>query len=156
MAYVSGSSLSYLDYLQAKSFVDDIGSASRKAGRRVCMEVSKQTREIVASQEALAREQIAIQKESTHPMQEGFEMLSYDLTEISSGISDLNASFHLGFSEMLASLGHMQDTIEELVKIAKTPVQTMAFNHFEIARDAFRQGLYKEICRYFVYYIMRK
>ncbi len=84
-------------------------------------------------------------------MQEGFETLSYGLSRISSGlsaissgISELNATFHWGFSEMLAQLGHMNDTLSELVKIAKTPVQTVAFNHFEIARDAFRQGLYKE------------
>ncbi|MEI6262182.1 MAG: hypothetical protein WCR46_20040 [Deltaproteobacteria bacterium] len=84
-------------------------------------------------------------------MQEGFETLSYGLSRISSGlsaissgISKLNATFHWGFSEMLAQLGHMNDTLSELVKIAKTPVQTVAFNHFEIARDAFRQCLYKE------------
>lgn len=31
-----------------------------------------------------------------------------------------------------------------LIKLAKTPVQTVAFNHFEIARDAFRQNLLQE------------
>lgn len=66
------------------------------------------------------------------------------MDKISSGISELNATFHWGFGQVIASLGHMNDTLDELVKIAKTPVQTVAFNHFEIARDAFRQGLYQE------------
>jgi len=139
-----GTSLSYSDYLQAKSFVGDVTSASREAGRQVSMEVSRQTREVIASNECLAREQIAVQEKSVQAMQDGFEMLSYGLSDISSGISELNATFHWGFSEMLATLGHMNDTLSELVKIAKTPVQTVAFNHFEIARDAFRQSLYKE------------
>jgi tetratricopeptide (TPR) repeat protein len=38
----------------------------------------------------------------------------------------------------------MNDTLKDLVKIAKTPTQTAALEHFEIARDANRQGLYSE------------
>jgi len=142
--YVWGSRLSYQDYIQAKQFVGDITGASREAGRRVYMEISRQTLEIVASQEALAREQIIVAEQSTRATQEGFEMLSYGVTEISSGVSELNAMFHWGFSEMLAQLGHMNDTLSELVKVANTPLHTAAFNHFEIARESFRQGLYKE------------
>jgi len=75
--YVWGSHLSYQDYTQAKKFVGDITGASGEAGRRVSMEVSQQTREIIASQEALAREQITVAEQSTHAMQEGFQTLSY-------------------------------------------------------------------------------
>lgn len=57
--YVWSSGISYTDYLQAKSFVDDISSASHEAGRRVSMEISRQTREVIASNEALARENIS-------------------------------------------------------------------------------------------------
>ena len=129
-SYVFGSSLSYPDYLQAKSFVGDIAGASLVSGRRVAMEVSRQTREIIASQEMLAREGIAAQENMTGVIKAGFETLSYSLADISSGIAELNGTFHWGFSEMLAQLGHMSDSLSELVKIAKTPVQTTAFNHF--------------------------
>ncbi len=102
--YVWGSHLSPQDYIQAKQFVGEITGASREAGRRVSMEVSRQTREIVASQEALAREQITVAEQSTHATQEGFQTLSYGLSDISSGLSDassgiseLNATFHWGF-----------------------------------------------------------
>ena len=153
--YVYGSSLSWNDYLQAKSFVDDVSSASRDAGRRVSMEISRQTREVIASNEALARENIRMMEASTDriasgladidsTLNAGFDRLSYDLQDISSGISELNATFHWGFGELIAGIGHMNDTLSELIKIAKTPVQTVAFNHFEIARDAFRQGLLQE------------
>ena len=150
--YVWGSHLSHADYLQAKSFVSDMKSATREAGRKVSMDISRQTRDIIASNESLHREHIEMLNASTDrtvgALNDGFERLSYSMDagfdQISSGISELNATFHWGFGAILASIGHMNDTLSELVKIAKTPVQTVAFNHFEIARDAFRQGLYRE------------
>jgi len=150
--YVSGSDMSYADYLTAKSFSDDIAGAMNRAGKeasnRISMEMSHQTREVIASNETLAYENIVAIAESTDritgALKEGFERLSYEMTSISDGIAELNATFHWGFGEVIASLGHMNDTLTELVKIAKTPVQTVAFNHFDIARDAFRQQLYQE------------
>jgi len=142
--YVWGSRLSYQDYIKAKQFAGDITGASREDGRRVYLEISRQTLEIVASREALAREQINVVEQSARSTREGFKMLSYGITEISSSVSELNATFHWGFSDMLAQLGHMNDTLSELVKGAKTPLHIVAFDHFEIARNAFRQGLYKE------------
>ncbi len=168
--YVYGSGISYLQYLQAKSFVGDISSASRKAGREISMEISRQTREIIGSNEALARENIRVSERQHHErldaiysatdhiagaidaasdritgaLSEGFDRVTYQLQDISAGISELNATFHWGFSQMIAGIGHMNDALSVLIKIAKTPVQNVAFNHFEIARDAFRQGLYQE------------
>jgi hypothetical protein len=88
---------------------------------------------------------------ATTTFQEGFGHLSYELQGISYGlrdlsskIADLNATFHWGFGAIIAALGHMNDALSQLIQIAKTPVQTVALNHFEIARDAFRQGLYRE------------
>ncbi|MFZ2630545.1 MAG: SUMF1/EgtB/PvdO family nonheme iron enzyme [Desulfosalsimonadaceae bacterium] len=146
--YVYGSKMSYPDYLTSKSFVSDVTAASRKAGRAVSMEISRQTLDVIASNEALARENIRATEASADrvvcALNEGFDRLSYGLDNISAGISELNAMFHWGFGEIIASLGHMNDSLTELIKIAKTPVQTVAFNHFEIARDAYRQGLYRE------------
>ena len=150
--YVWGSHLSHADYLQAKNFVSDLKSASHEASRKVSMDISRQTRDVIASNESLHREHMELLSASTDrtvgALNDGFERISYSMDagfdQISSGISELNATFHWGFGAVLASIGHMNDTLSELVKIAKTPVQTVAFNHFEIARDAFRQGLYRE------------
>jgi formylglycine-generating enzyme required for sulfatase activity len=157
--YVWGSSLSHHDYLQAKSFVSDVQSATRNAAKKVSMDISRQTRDIIASNESLQREHLELLNASTDrtvsALNDGFERISYNmdagfdrmssgLDQISSSISELNATFHWGFGAVLASIGHMNDTLSELVKIAKTPVQTVAFNHFEIARDAFRKRLYRE------------
>ncbi len=150
--YVWGSSLSHHDYLQAKSFVSDVQSATRNAAKKVSMDISRQTRDIIASNESLQREHLELLNASTDrtvgALNDGFERISYSMDagfdRLSDGISELNATFHWGFGAVLASLGHMNDTLSELVKIAKTPVQTVAFEHFEIARDAFRKRLYRE------------
>ena len=54
--YVSGSKMSYGDYLTGKSFVADMTSATQSAGKSVTMALSRQTREVIASNEALARD----------------------------------------------------------------------------------------------------
>lgn len=168
--YMWDSTITYTDYWRAKQFVGEIKGATSDAGQRVAMEMSRQTREIIASQEQLAlagidvvedmtREIIASQKqlalaqieaqqtmssEIIGSINDGMERLIYELQDISSDISEINATFHWGFGQMIVEFGRMNDSLEELVKIAKTPVQTVAFNHFDIARDAFRQGLYPE------------
>ncbi len=77
-------------------------------------------------------------------VQDGFSQLSWDMQDIQRELSGLNSTFTWGFTEVLAELGQMNDSLEELVQIAKNPVQTVAFNHFDIARQALRKGLYRE------------
>lgn len=84
--YVYGSSLSWSDYLQAKNFVDDISSSSQEAGRRVSMEISRQTREVIASNEALARENIRMMETSTD--------------RITSGLVDVDSALNVGFERI--------------------------------------------------------
>lgn len=142
--YVYGSKISYEDYLTAKSFAKDFTAASRSAGERVAMEVSRQCREIIASNEALARENIEAMESMSSSIESGFEQISYDLHDIRDGICELNSTFHWGFSQMLAGIDRMNDSLSTLTKIAKTPAQSAAYEHFEIARDAFRRDLFTE------------
>ena len=142
--YVYGSKMSYTDYLTAKSFVSDVSSATRSSGREISMEISRRTREVIASNEAMARDNIRAIEANTDALNAGFDRLSYGLDNISSGISDLNATFHWGFSQLLSSMGRMNDSLSELINISKTPAQTAAYEQYEIARDAFRRGLYEE------------
>lgn len=156
--YVWDSALPYSEYLQAKSFICDVKSATREAERMVSMDISSQTRDIIVSKESF-RESMELfmaspamkfdecnggLEQPSSALDAGFDWRYYGLDQRGEGISALNATFQWGFGAVLASLGHMNDTLSELVKIAKTPVQTVAFNHFEIARDAFRKGLYRE------------
>lgn len=146
--YVLGGGLTYQQYLQAKSFSSDIRSSQDHSRRAVITAVSDQTRRIIASNEALARENIrAVEAGSdrvSDALEDGFSRLSWELQDIQRDLSGLNATFTWGFSEVFARLGQMNDSLEELVQISKNPVQTVAFNHFDIARQALRQGLHRE------------
>lgn len=135
--YVYGTRLSYRDYLQAKSFEDGLR-----------FEIDKQTRSIIASNEELQQEGLAIVKQLGDSVARGFEQLSIDIDSISSGIDELNSTFRWGFSEIIASLGHINDALNKLILIAKTPSQTWAYEQFDIARNAFRQGLYEDTLEY--------
>jgi hypothetical protein len=81
--YYLSSGLSYKQYLQAKSFVSDITASQRSGSKAVGLAVHKQTRALIASQEALARENVrAIQASGAQvstALESGFKQLSWDL-----------------------------------------------------------------------------
>lgn len=144
MSYVHGGRLSYQDYLSVESLVNGLGVETRKAGARIATAVSKNTREMIASNEALARENIRMMTDVSERLDEGFERLTYELENISDEIVGLRASFDWGFSQLLANIDGMHDTLKELVQLAKTPAQVAAYEQFEIARDAYRRNLFVE------------
>jgi hypothetical protein len=76
--------------------------------------------------------------------QEGFEHLSWEIQDVGRGISQVNATFQWGLGEMLNQMTRLNSAVSELVKLAKTPVQTEANEYFQNARDALRRGLYPE------------
>lgn len=59
-------------------------------------------------------------------------------------IDDLDSTFRWGFGQVIGILGGMSTSLADLVRTAKTPAQTAAYEQFEIARDAFRKRLYAE------------
>jgi formylglycine-generating enzyme required for sulfatase activity len=110
--------------------------------------LADQTRELIGSREALARDGFELHARTSAALQQelqsGFSEISCQLGDVSRGLRDLDASFRWGFSGLLAGLGGLQDSLEALIQIAKTPAQTAAFEHFENARQALRQGMYPE------------
>ena len=138
--YVYGTRVSYADYLQAKSFVTDI----QRGQRGIEHAVSKQTREIVASQEELHAQEMKLHGSGFGQLSENLEGIAFRLDKIHGAIKDLDATFHWGFTKMLASMGRLNDSLEQLIAIAKTPAQTWAYNQYKIARDAMRKELYPE------------
>ncbi len=73
----------------------------------------------------------------------GFVRLSYEVLESSAESSELNPTFHWGFGKLIARLGGLSDSLSDLVKDADTPQQTLAFNHFQKAREAFDNELFE-------------
>lgn len=134
--FVLGSSLNYRDYLQAKSFVRDItlGSAA------IVSEIDRSSREVIGSVQDFAERGADLQEAIT----EGVEQICSNLGDIRGGIAELNATFHWGFASLASEVGRVNDSLQELLHLARNPAQTWAYNQFEIARDAFRKRLYPE------------
>lgn len=142
-SYAYHRGLSWPDYLK----VNEIRGVGDEV-RQLHYEVSSSNRKLIATYEELQREHITATRSISDAVSSGFEQLSFDMQAISSGIAELTSVFEWGFSELLAGVGHINDSLRELVKIAKTPAQTWAYEQFEIARDGFRQGLYEEALEY--------
>ena len=132
-SYVHGSRFSYLDYLQAKSFEQGLRS-----------EISKQTRALIATNEQLQREHISVTRSLSATVSDGFEQLSFDLQGVRQDLAEINSTLNWGFSELLTAVGRVNDSLNDLIKISKTPAQIWAYEQFEIAREAYRKELYDE------------
>jgi len=138
--YIFQSSLSYYDYLQAKSFVGDI-TEGQLATQHV---IENETRKLIATHEELHEQNMSLMESGFATLASGCESISMKLSSTLTAIEDLNASFHWGFSNLLTAIGGLGDNLSQLLAAAKNPAQNWAFNQYEIARDAIRKQLYPE------------
>lgn len=74
----------------------------------------------------------------------GFHVLAESASLISSQLNQMQSSFLQAFQHVHLELGKCSDNLHSLLRLAATPVQVAAYNHFEIARDAYRRGLFCE------------
>lgn len=149
------SRVSYHDFLQAKQFEGSVRYA-----------IDNQTKGLVATNQQLHERGIEVLQESLDEnfsllsqglgdISEGIEGVSNQITELSRGVAgvreaiedgtkEVTATLHWGFSALRLSVGGLQDSLNELIAIARTPSQTWAYEQFEIARDEFERQLYSE------------
>lgn len=74
----------------------------------------------------------------------GFVTLHCDLQQVTSSISELSAKFDWGIEQLQIAIGGVNDSLEGLIRIARTPEQTWAYEQFDIARDAFRREFFDD------------
>lgn len=131
--YVFDTRLSYPEYLQAKAWISDLEVRIDDAAQRV-----------VGSQGELADAGIKTIERLGDDLVVSLGGIRESLGDINESIHDLNSTFTWGFSELLLQMGRMRDDLQQLVRIARTPEQTWAYEQFDIARDAVRRKLYRE------------
>jgi hypothetical protein len=143
--FVWGGKTHYPDYLKAKLYMDMTDFNEDLSGDRYTQEMSHATRQIIASNEALTEENIRLHDKGLTTLSDGID-LKMDLIsyEIKKTKTEIDSKFNWSMCHLLAQTGRMNDSLTELIKISKTPVQTAAYEQFEIARDAYRRGLYLE------------
>jgi tetratricopeptide (TPR) repeat protein len=157
-AYVYGSGMSYKAYLQAKSFVDDIR-----------WDISEVNLNVSASKEALEQQGFRIEQAVERSgaavanrldrvgdaLSAGFLTIHANLGEIRTDlrsiegrINEFSAKFDWGIARLEAAIGGVQDSLQELIRLAKNPEHTWAWEQFAIAWDAFNRNLYPESLEY--------
>ncbi|MEI6390443.1 MAG: SUMF1/EgtB/PvdO family nonheme iron enzyme [Verrucomicrobiota bacterium] len=138
----------YRQYLQNQAFVKDVTVAMRSAARDTAGAIGTSTRSILVGMEQGVATTVAAQREATDRLveaqMEAAHLTAEGLERVAGAIDDLHSCFRWGFSQMLARIGAMNDSLQSLIRVAKTPAQTAAYEQFEIARDAFRQQLFGE------------
>jgi|GEM_PF-5809548 len=122
-AYVFSKALPYTDYLQANGQHDELKQSISQAALSVVASIEESTR----FTERMNAERSA----------------SLELK-----LEEINSTFQWGFSELLLAVSGVRDSLQDLIRVSKTPAQTWAYEQFEIARDAFRRGLYEEAEKY--------
>lgn len=131
---------SWEEYLRATDIVQTINSGTAHVARGLAACMTENTRQLLGGLSGIER--------SLHSgfgaMNSSLREMNNSVREVNDSVNRLGALFHWGTSQVLASMGGMQSTLDDLLKVAKTPTQTAAFEQFEIARDAFRKGLLPE------------
>lgn len=129
--------VAYRDYLQAQNLAEEVNYSIAESMRETIgtiEQLHERGYEMVTSAMSDLRGELA----------EGFEGVSWKLDDITGELTALNAKFDWGFGQMIAGIGRVNDSLQELTAIARTPAETWAYNQYEIARDAIRRKLYPE------------
>ncbi len=137
MYYSHQPNFSYQNYLQAKSFEKSIR-----------LKIDEQTKLLIGTGKRIQEEFVKSGIQIIEKIELVGDEICYRLNDIHNSIDDLNATFNWGFSEILISLNAINESLESLIEIAKTPIQTWAYENFEIARESYRKELYEEALEY--------
>ena len=142
MEYYPGHGKSLREFLYDEQFHEDLKQS-------MGLVVDHQTRTLIASQEALAREQLTLSQSHPPVIVQAFgdshTVEIYNrLDEISGGITRLGFLFEEGTHSILTELGSIGRSLEDILDVLKTPIQRDAYNHFEIARQNWENGHYAE------------
>jgi tetratricopeptide (TPR) repeat protein/sRNA-binding regulator protein Hfq len=164
--YYRESGLTWKQYLQADSFVQDITGQVKRSGEGMKMAISDQTRSIVASNDVLAREFGAGFDSVNSTLEWGLGKVSGELAELREGvtstlewgfgrvtseIAELRAEFTYGMGLVLEQLRIQQRTLEDILdqldaihETLKHPLLTQARELSKIGMERTSKGLLQE------------
>lgn len=98
----------------------------------------------LATQTRLAERGLKVAEETNA----GLTQLSADVANVENAIEKLGGVVQQGFHILSRDLNGIHESLEELVKIAKTPDQTWAMEQYTVAGDAFERGFSEEALDY--------
>ena len=128
---------SYRSYLKDKSHVD-----------RIEMAIHTGIKKLVTSNETLAQHQLKVIEKFGTEIPKGFMRISTSLDVIARNIKNLGSVCEYGFTQIDIQLNFIDNSINRLIEIAKTPDQTWALEQYSIAQDALRRNLVEDAIVY--------
>jgi len=138
--FVSGES--WKEYIQRSSITNDLDSSHRESAKSMINAISSQTTNILTGFNSLGSSIDGVFDQLNSNLGSGFNMVADRMNAVAGEIGNMNSAFQWGFSNMITHMEGMNESLDRLIRIAKTPVQTWAYNQFEIARENFRKKLY--------------
>ena len=146
------SAIPYREYLQAKEH-----------DRAIQFEIEDQSSRVIATNSQLAARGFSRLQSD---VAQGFSQVSEQISSVNDAIErhndalhakmseieatiqrgheEISAALYWGFGSILGQLDVLNSTLEELVRLAKTPSQVWAFEQFAIARDEYDRSLFPE------------
>jgi WD40 repeat protein len=143
-----GSRLPWDQYLKAFSDIKDLKGQIRRNSKKEQMAISEQTREIVASNEALARKFAAGFDSINLTIEWGFGRLENAINGMGTSIDALRASFDYGIALVIEQLQfqsqsmlHLLQQMEAIHATLENPTLTQAREFYRIGCDRLAKGL---------------
>ncbi len=135
------SGLTYQQHLQNEAYLRDVTGEIRKSGQENRLVLSEQTRQLTASNEALARAFGDRFDQVNGTLQEGFG-------QVGEGIAALGAAFEWGMSLLIQRMDEQNRLLDGILQrleaihhTLQTPTLTQAREFYNIGRDRLRKGL---------------
>ena len=141
--------MTWEQYLQVNSFVQNINGTIKKTGAETRYAISDQTKQLVASNEALSRSFQQGFDQLNGTIAEGFGVVGQKLDVLSEGIERLGAEFAWGMSLLVEQMQIqnqlLQGILERLDAIhhtLQTPTLTQAREFYRIGQERLQKGLF--------------
>ncbi|MGH7494694.1 MAG: hypothetical protein ACREOO_20170 [bacterium] len=143
-----GSKLSWQQYLQASSFVKDIQGQIRHGSQKQHIAITAQTREIIASREAMTKKFGEGFDAMTGTLDRGLADVTEAINESTNAIESLHSTFEYNLALIIeqmqlqsqAMMGMLQQ-MEAVHATLKSPTMTQAREFYQIGCDRLQKGL---------------
>jgi len=143
-----GSGITYSQFLQTNSFVRDITGQVKTSGKAIQTKVSEQTKQIVASNQELARTFGDGFNSINSTLEWGFNRIEYALEDVNASIDSLHADFNYSMGLLLEEvhthnklLSSLLDKLDAIHKTLESPTLTQAREFYHIGCERLSKGL---------------
>lgn len=136
----AGSGLSWIEFLEAEQFAGKSGPGLRMVERAI----DRQTSELLGGARELAVAGFEIANRHIEQGEKIVLTIERSTKEVIEKLDDVMGVLDSGFTDVLATLDGIHDTLKDLLKVARSPAQTAAYEQYAIAQEAFRKQLYPE------------